>query len=183
MVRAGKRRLLIKNVQLTSRFSLISRVAEPLLSYIIHMSGVSSRLGSQRWRVRIPLSAKYSKCFRLVKTFSILNTSSISEMESWLAYSEKSAIGIDISRYSNSSFSKTTALNSVKVWIDGFFNLSVTVFDNFFHIGSPGFALLFAYRYVQRRREIATKLFMNELGSKISLSRFLKWWNGWWSAN
>ena len=41
-------------------------------------------------------------------------------MESWLAYSDKSAIDIDISRYSNSSFSKTTALNSVKVWIDGF---------------------------------------------------------------
>ena len=41
-------------------------------------------------------------------------------MESWLAYSDKSAIGIDISRYSNSSFSKTTALKSVKVWIDWF---------------------------------------------------------------
>ena len=41
-------------------------------------------------------------------------------MESWLAYSDKSAIGIDISRYSNSSFSKTTALNSVKVSFDGF---------------------------------------------------------------
>ena len=176
MLRAGKEeRLLIKNVQFTSRFSLTARVPEPLLCCIIHMCGVSLRLGSQRWRVRIPLSAKYWKCFRLKKTFSIFNTPSISEMESWLAYSDKSAIGIEISRYSNSSFSKTTALNSVKVWIDGFFNLSVTVFDNFFNIGSPGFALLFAYRYVQRRREIATKFFMNELNSKNSLSRFLKW--------
>ena len=41
-------------------------------------------------------------------------------MESSLAYSDKSGIGMDISRYSDSSFSKTTALNSVKVWIDGF---------------------------------------------------------------
>ena len=41
-------------------------------------------------------------------------------MESWLAYGDKSAIDIDISRYSNSSFSKTTALNSVKVWNDAF---------------------------------------------------------------
>ena len=41
-------------------------------------------------------------------------------MESWLAYSDRSASGIDISRYSNSSFSKTTALNYVKVWIDWF---------------------------------------------------------------
>ena len=44
----------------------------------------------------------------------------MSEMESWLAYSDKSAIGIDISRYSNSSFSKTTALNSAKVSFDRF---------------------------------------------------------------
>ena len=41
-------------------------------------------------------------------------------MESSLAYSDKSANDIDISRYYNSSFSKTTALNSVKVWIDRF---------------------------------------------------------------
>ena len=121
LLRAGKEeRLLIKNVQFTSRFSLISRVAEPLLYCIIHMCGVSLRLESQRWRVRIPLSANYSKCFRLKKTFSIFITSSISEMESWLAYKDKSAIGIDISRYSNSSFSETTALNSVRVWFDGF---------------------------------------------------------------
>ena len=118
--RGKEERLLIKNVQFTSRFSLISRVAEPLLCCKIQMCRVSSRLGSQRWRVRIPLSAKYSKCLRLVKTLSIFITSFISEMESWLSYSEKSAIGIDISRYSNSSFSKTTVLNSVKVWIDGF---------------------------------------------------------------
>ena len=60
--------------------------------------------------------------FQTQENILIFNTSSISEMESWLAYSDKSesAIGIDISRYSNSSFSKTTALNSVKVWIDGF---------------------------------------------------------------
>ena len=118
--RGKEERLLIKKVQFTSRFSLISRVAEALLCCIIHMCGVSSRLGSQRRRVRTPLLAKYSKCFTLVKTFSIFNTSSISEMESWLAYSDKSAIDIDISRYSNSYFSKTTALNSVKVWIDWF---------------------------------------------------------------
>ena len=118
--RGKEKRLLIKKVQSTSRFSLISRVAEPLLCCIIQMCGVSSRLGSQRWRVRIPLLAKNSKCFRHVKTFSIFNTSITSEMESSLAYSDKSAIGRDISRYSNSSFSKTTALNSVKVWIDEF---------------------------------------------------------------
>ena len=41
-------------------------------------------------------------------------------MESSLAYSDKSAIGIGISLYSNSSFSKTTALNYVKAWIDWF---------------------------------------------------------------
>ena len=60
------------------------------------------------------------KMFQTRENILIFNTSSISEMESWLAYSDKSAIDIDISRYSNSSFWKTTALNSVKVWIDGF---------------------------------------------------------------
>ena len=68
--RGKEERLLIKNVQFTSRFSLISRVVEPLLCCIIQMCGLSSRLGSQRWRVRIPLSTKYSKSFRLVKTLN-----------------------------------------------------------------------------------------------------------------
>ena len=61
-------------------------------------------------------------------------------MESSWAYSDKSAIGIDISRYSNSSFPKTTALNSVKVWIDGFL-----ILDFFPQCLRHGFWYVFQY--------------------------------------
>ena len=49
-----------------------------------------------------------------------------SDLASWLASSGRIATNIDISRYSNSSLSKTTALSSsIKVWFHGFIPLGV----------------------------------------------------------
>ena len=48
------------------------------------------------------------------------------ELESRLSKSGISAIGIEISQHSNSSFSKTTDLNSIKIWIECHISLNVS---------------------------------------------------------
>ena len=78
--------------------------------------------------ISIALYPKQTVCFQLSQ-----NMISTSELESWEARIGKINFSSDISRISNSSFSKITAVNScIRFWNDAFILLQDSVFSVFF---------------------------------------------------
>ena len=70
--------------------------------------------------------------FYLRQTFRFQenHVSVTSELESWLTTIGKNATKIEITRYSISSFLKTTDLNSsIEVWIDGDIDSNVSLME------------------------------------------------------